>query len=293
MKIAKRTLEELLARYELHPDICDLYVEGESDRDFFRWFLESNERLRAVVYPITEVHIPSGLPVGRGLQDNNRDRVIFLAIYLEESLGPLLRVTCIADSDFDHFLGIERKHALLLMTDYTSLEMYAFKEGAVHKVARLLGYKTSRGGKEILHDLAPFLRLLFLYRITSHLLAFNLHWLDVCRCCKIKSDAVEFDEPEFRKRYFNTRGLDASNKAIFVEKLEEFRTVRSVADDRFCIRGRDFTESLAWYLAKSIARTPHPDSKTIVRMLLASVSLEELSTHSLFDRLLKKTSECT
>src|SRR5258708_13620755 len=114
---ASKTIEELIARYTLHPLLCDVYVEGETDKDFIRWFLDRCGRLTVAVYPITRLNISGDLLVNSGAENNNRTRVIFLALTLERQLGRLLRVSCIADADFDFVLAIPNKAALLLLTD--------------------------------------------------------------------------------------------------------------------------------------------------------------------------------
>ena len=35
----RRTLDELVARYVLEPDLRDIYVEGKTDKLFLEWFL--------------------------------------------------------------------------------------------------------------------------------------------------------------------------------------------------------------------------------------------------------------
>jgi hypothetical protein len=53
----RRTIEELIARYELEPTLRDIYVEGYTDALFFRWFLQKSNATNAIVYEIDCVEI--------------------------------------------------------------------------------------------------------------------------------------------------------------------------------------------------------------------------------------------
>lgn len=170
-----RTIEELLTRYQLHPDLCDVYVEGEADRDFLKWFFEVCGRDKVAVYPIGSIDISAGAILGEGLDDSNKGRVICLALFLEQNLGDPIHVICIADKDFDDALKIEHKATCLVVSDYTSLEMYGFTTETVHKITRVVGCDAEANGVEILSSIEPLLTRLFYVRATSIALACLIH----------------------------------------------------------------------------------------------------------------------
>lgn len=230
MKDTKRILEELVMRYRLHPDLCDIYVEGESDRRLVQWFLQANKNA-AIVYGISDIDVPAQVLLDGGLRDNNRARVIFLARHLESMLGVQVRVVCIADADYDHFLEITHTEALLLITDYTSIEMYCFDAGRVQKALHLFGCKTGRSGGEVMATITPLLKKMFFIRVVNQLLAYELHWISVDRCCRLVGDTIDFDLVEFQNRYFNTRGLNEIQKQAFTSQLTKLENI-ACADDR-------------------------------------------------------------
>ncbi len=277
-------------RYRLHPDLCDLYVEGDTDKGFLQWFLDANAR-KVVIYPITAIDIAAAVLLSSGFQDNNRDRVIYLGVFVETKVSKQLRVTCVADADFDHFLGLSQPGTLLVRTDYTSLEMYCCTPEIVHKALLLFGCKTAKTGGEILKEITPTLRQLFLYRVTNHVLGLGLHWFDMFRCCELVNGCLAFDEVEFTKRYFNARGLASASQIEFIRRFDEYGAIKC-ADERLCICGHDFTEMLAWYFGKLINHPPHPDDKSIIRTLFASAHEAELRTEPFFVALLQRTEGC-
>ncbi|WP_292753912.1 hypothetical protein [Nostoc sp. NMS4] len=134
----RRTLDELVTRYELEPELCDIYVEGKTDKQLIEWFLEDKQLQDFGVYEIDTVEIPAQLLFELGLKDNIRSRVIALAIYIHDKfLETPLHITCIVDKDFDWLFGKEYQCDLLLFTDYSCLEMYLFNEVVLDKYLRL------------------------------------------------------------------------------------------------------------------------------------------------------------
>jgi hypothetical protein len=288
---SKRTLEELLTRYELHPELCDVYVEGESDKDILRWFFDSSNRPTVVVYPIEEIDIPSAQIDKEKLTNNNRGRVMLLARHLEKELDRVPTVTCLIDADLDYVLEIPPPKGLLLRTDFSSMDIYCYDDAAVLKVARLLGAGLKKTGAEILNEISVFLQRLFFHRLVNHRLGLNLPWIDAHKSCTLKSASVEFNERDFRRRYLNKAGVGTESRRDFEEELRKCESLKDI-DVRFIIRGNDFTDTLAWYLSRHIARPPHPDAKLVRRMLFASLPFEQLIKYDLFDALLKKTASC-
>ncbi len=55
----RRTLEELVTRYQLEPELRDIYVEGKTDKILLEWFLEQKGVENFAVYEIDTVEIPT------------------------------------------------------------------------------------------------------------------------------------------------------------------------------------------------------------------------------------------
>jgi hypothetical protein len=117
----RRTLEELVTRYQLEPELRDVYVEGKTDKILLEWFLEQRGVKNFAVYEIDTVEIPAQKLFEYGLNDNNRSRAIALALEIQNQLPELPHFTCIADKDFDWLFGKNYPCNSLLFSDYTSL----------------------------------------------------------------------------------------------------------------------------------------------------------------------------
>lgn len=295
----RRTLDELVTRYELEPELRDIYVEGKTDKLFFEWFLEKKLIQNFVVYEIDTVDIPAQRIFELGLIDNKRSRVIALALDMQVKLQSMTpNLTCIADKDFDALFGIEYQCDLLLFTDYSCLEMYLLNEGAIDKFLRLTLRLSEPIAKEAIPELTKVLEELFLIRAVNKKLDINVELLDrFGDCCSQtkKKNHIEFALDKYIGKYVNkcrTNGIKIE-KPEFTSKLEELRiTAQMLLDVRDKIHGHDFTELLAWYIKPYIRDEikNYYNSEVIAGSLLGCVDAEQLTQEGLFQKLLTRVS---
>jgi hypothetical protein len=288
----RRTLEELVTRYELEPELRDIYVEGKIDKLFLEWFFKNRGQQEVTIYEIDTVDISAQRLFEFGLSDSNRSRVIALALDIQDKLAEIpLYITCIADKDFDWLFGKEYQCDLLLFTDYSCLEMYLFNEVILDKFLLLSLAISQPTAKEVLKQLPKVLEELFLIRATNEALQLNMSWLkDFGNCCKLQSNNIHFDSTEFITKYLN-KNEKMPKKLEFMAKLQELRA-KEISEIRYKIRGHDFTELLCWYikpyLKKEIKNSYNP--KILAGSLLACIDLEKLTQEGLFQRLLARVS---
>ncbi|ACK70290.1 hypothetical protein PCC7424_1858 [Gloeothece citriformis PCC 7424] len=291
MEIYRRSLDELLARYELEPTLRDVYVEGLTDKVIIEWFLEQCKQTNYAVYDIDTVEIPAELLFSEGLVDNNRSRVIFLALYIEKHLSNSKSVICIADRDFSLILNNENiSSKFLLFTDYTSMDIYLFNEVIIEKFCRLVLRIPNLVAKDVLDNLSQVLEELFLIRATNQILKLEMEWLSFDRCCSFKDNLIEFQTEIFIERYLNKNGKIAE-KNLFIAKFRELRT-SNIIDIRYKIRGKDFLELLCWYIKPYLSKDKRSFSELeVVRgSLLGCLELNFLLQENLFEQLLQRVS---
>ncbi|WP_375504190.1 hypothetical protein [uncultured Nostoc sp.] len=288
----RRTLEELVSRYKFEPELCDIYVEGKTDKLLIEWFLKEKQLQDFAVYEIDTVEIPAQLLFELGLKDNIRSRVIALALHIHDKLLETpLHITCIADKDFDWLFGKEYQCDLLLFTDYSCLEMYLFNEAVLDKSLRL-GLRLSQPkASEILNQVSRVLEDLFLVRATNEALELNMRWLEKFGdCCKFNrnNNQVQFDLKSFITKYLNSNG-NRSQESRFITKLEELRA-KELIEIRYKIHGHDFTELLCWYIRPYLRKEIRNsyNSEILAGNLLACIDAEKLAQEGLFQRLLAR-----
>jgi glycerol-3-phosphate responsive antiterminator len=284
----RRTLEELVTRYQLEPELRDIYVEGKTDKILLEWFLKQKGVENFAVYEIDTVEISTQKLFEYGLNDSNRSRAIALALEIQNQ-AELPHFTCIADKDFDWLFGKNYTCNSLLFSDYTSLEMYLFNEFILDKFFRLSLRLTKLEAKTVLNKLSQILEEVFLIRATNEALLLNMEWLqDFGGCCQIHKNEIRFDSGIFIQKYLN-KNSKMSEKLLFITKLEELRT-KKLKDRRYQIHGHDFIELLCLYirpyLRKEIKNSYN--SEILAGGLLGCVDADYLMQETLFQKLFER-----
>ncbi len=285
----RRTLDELITKYELEPELRDIFVEGRTDKAFFEYFLQGEGIQNVVVYEIDTIDIPTQSLFDVGLKDGNRGRVITLALSMENRLPEnSLNITCIADKDFDWLFQKQYQCNLLLFTDYSCLEMYLFDEEIVSKFLLLNLRLSQPPAQELLNLLAGVLEKLFLIRATNEALQLEMDWLDdFGGCCEISSNGgIDFDSGSFIEKFLN-KNSKMKQKSEFMAKLTELRQ-KKLSEIRYKIHGHDFTELLSLYIKPKLMKNIKSlyNSEIIARGLFTSVDFSKLRQKRLFQNLL-------
>jgi hypothetical protein len=296
----RRKLDELVARYELEPSLHDVYVEGLTDKCIIQWFLDKSnlDTKNCAVYEIDTVDIPTDRLFALGLNDSNRSRVIFLAFQLQRLVETSLpHVVCIADRDFDDLIGSSSiESELLLFTDYTSIEMYLFDSNIIKKFLRLALGKDDLEAVNILTNISPTLKEMFLLRAANQSLSYGMEWLEsnaLRRCFKKirKGAKLEFDSNDFVDKYLHKNNRN-SEKIAFLDKVKELRN-KNISEIRNKIRGHDFIELFCWYIEPYLSKNKkwfsEPD--IVLGTLLCCLDVDDLMQEKLFQELTRRVSK--
>jgi len=286
----RRKIEELAVMYELHPSQRDIYVEGPTDASLFLWFLRQASNQSAVVYEISTVEIPVDKIKQYNLEDNNRDRIITLALLLAPHIGEeSLQMTCIADRDLDSVLNRQHNCGLLLFTDYTCIEMYSFNEMCMDKLLNIFIRGFPHKPAYVLQQLRLTLRKLFLIRLANKVLNLGLMEIPFKRCCRLKDGEIIFDTEDFINRYLNKSNM-RSRKQEFSDTIKSCQS-RLANDHLHCMHGHDYIHLLAWYLAHHHVDRKLCDSEVIGRTLLGLLEFNQLVDLPLFKQLITRVSK--
>lgn len=278
--IPRRTIEELVARYVLEPQLRDVFVEGCFDRRVIRWFARELNLLHVGAYEIDGVEIDAGSLIDMGLQDNKRGRVIFLAIQLAAVLGQdSCTITCIADRDFDHFCGSKFNCGMLLYSDLSSMEMY-FYRGGEFRNALTVDLGLDENIDELLASVDEVLQKLFVFRCANVALGWGMKWFEPWKCLAITNNRLRLDENEFKSRYLSKNGR-LSQISDFEVSVSEIRA-KADAAPHLAIRGHDAFQVLAWFL-KNLGRTRELCEEIVLQSLARSSSnVDDLLEYPLF-----------
>ncbi len=286
--LEKITIDELITRYELEHHITDVFVEGPNDCTFCRWFFRTKNKTSTAVYDISSVDIPSETVEKYNLEDNNRNRIIALAHEIEQShkANPN-QVTCIVDRDFNHLIGPKYACSLLILTDYTCMEMYLFEEEHIGKFFSIVlsGFHVSPGALIVCFSLV--LTELFLIRLANEVLQSNMTLVKFHRCCTLDGNNIIFDIDEFVTRYLHSNSKHELREKLLAT-IEDYRT-KLDADPRFNIHGHDFINLMSWYLRRKGVASPLSDPEVVERSLFGCIESQGLINYPMFKTLLTRT----
>jgi hypothetical protein len=287
MPIARRTIDEVVALHDLEgSDIREVFVEGLSDKYFLEHFLIEYGLADVGVYEIETVEVPTDEVLKRGLEDGNRGRVVTLACLLEDQVQ-VNELVCIADADFDHFKEIVHNCALLLVSDYCSVELYAFNERTLSKLFRLVAGGFPKRADVVLTQIRGLLEAAFLIRMANHDLGLGCEVPEAHKFCAYdsKKDTITFRENDF----ITTMVGSGVKKGVHLQVAEfvKERRLRLKVDPRLQIHGHDFYQCLSWFVRqhsgfKAIHPTTIPDSLT------ACIECAWLANEGLFEELLRR-----
>lgn len=286
------SLEALIARYEFHPHFKEIYVEGEGDIGLYQLFLEEMGRNDVLVYPISVVSIPPDpvdeLQIRQLDSGSRRSDVISLALALQVKISQEARfVTCIADADTQHIQPEDFATQFLFFTDYTSIEIYAFKASFISRITRIGSPNTQIDAEDFLGNITVILEALFSIRVANYRLGWGLQWISPTSNCHYENGVVTFDQTSFLNRYLNTKGKLAK-KSEFMNEVEAVRASFAL-DHRKQIRGHDFIEILTWYLRKRAYRAFSKFSEEVIRHnLLSQLRRGDLASETLFKSILER-----
>ena len=281
----RRTIAELVARYQLEPSLQDLFAEGLLDCRIYNWYLNQIGSKSVSVFEIDSIDIPFDVLNSHGLSAGNRARVIALALELDSTFPHVLQsVRCIADSDFDFIFGYRTEANHLLYTDYSSVDLYMFEDYLLKK-ALWLGFRVPESETASLAgSLSSILQELFIIRAANQQLDLGMKLVSFTRCCRIEGLSIIFDRSEYIDRCMDSNSMRAYS-AEFGKACDELQAVY-LDDHRQRIHGDDFFELIGWYLKERWGwRGYRSDERSIMQSLIAALDERSLSNENLFAQL--------
>jgi uncharacterized protein DUF4435 len=277
----RRTIAELVTRYELEPDLRDLFVEGTRDYFLFEWFFRHNDVANVVIYSIASVNVPPELLQQTG-SSGNKGRVVALCKELESKLPERAQNALgLVDKDYDHLLGISFSSRFLVTTDFSCLECYTLDPRTLLKFCALYLGKIIEADR--LSDLLNIAVESFVLRAAKQALSGNARWIEVINCCKFEEGKIGFDRDGFIERLCNASSGEINQNDI-KSKFSELREKTST-EVRDNINGHDIVKILAWFVHQIGVSNGIYNELPLQRALMASIEFEQLSVMPLFQRL--------
>lgn len=282
--IPRRSLDEILVRYESHPTLKDLYVEGRQDHAIIKWFLDRNNRTDICVYDIDAVEIPKQCLRSLKLNEHsNRDKLIALSEVLSTKYNKRkIKVRCMADADFDRHLHTCRSNYILEYTDYTSMEIYFFKKSFIEKFLDLVLSGFPISPCVLLAEMSKTLPRIFLIRLANEKLKWNMTWIGNTFRKYVSWDTkkLTFREDRFIRSYLMKNGK-INELGCFKRIMKSLESALH-KEPRHNIMGHDFTHVFFLAIKKKKTRRCFGDLATFEHSLCGCLELAFVESEPLF-----------
>lgn len=285
-KLPKIQPSELITKYELHPEIMDIFVEGDFDKDFICNYVNSNGKIiDATILPIDFIKITSDSG------NSNKEAVITLATLVARELESSdINSVFIVDADFDRLKNEVRSCKYLIYTDFTCMEMYFYNTVTLRKFLTLTCNLGEKDREDFVHIAEIILPCLFTARIVNDILSLNVAIPGFSSGLKSKADLSTFNQEKYLLSFLSL--VESSN--IRCKAKQEFvqRNSTLPSDLRHKAHGHDFVFLLFEFLwvRKSLRLVNKGDDVIRFggRILGTALNISELEECELFKRLATK-----
>ncbi len=281
--IPRRTIDELVIRYKLEPELRDVYVEGDFDRSLIEWFIDGINSAGVKVYKIETVEVPSEIVDAVTRREGNKGRVIALAKEIESRTGIDLNILCIVDSDLDEHLTEIVEGRYICRTDYSCMESYLYDQEIVERLFILYFGIAEDKAADFLCDSGAILLDLYLVRLVKYLLAPGISWMDPRKCMMESNGQLVLDLEEFVRRLLNKSEWKEGEERFF-EEIENCRQ-RLRGDTKHSLHGHDMVVVVITWVRQIAGVTSRLEERDVHSAWSAAIERENIKDEVLFDKI--------
>jgi len=271
---ARWSVDELLVRYDLEPQLADVFVEGAFDKDVLTEVFASQSR-EGIFYQIDVVNIPQELLDSYGLTSGNKQRVVALSRELER-LGENARVRCLVDRDLDHWFGDVEDAGRLRWTRFCSIESHFISDQIVSDlVIKTANAKVANATVFIL-SLFEILKVLYALRLADRELSLSQKWVAIKKYLGREGDSLRIDTERYVTATLSANAI-LPQKNAFMDAVRKWQG-RLDCDVRLASRGHDYSELLALAISQFDGHRAFKDQSAVERLfVLLAKSVPSLS----------------
>ncbi len=220
----KRKLDELITIYQFESELCDIYVEGITDKDIIDNYCEYKNLARTVIEIDTIDLYETQSRFGDLNLLSNQDKLKALSrILVENSVQS--NIMCIVDRDFDGILTPLEDNAFIHYTDYSCIESYLLCNKFIGKIIRPSILNIRIPAKTIISEISKALNGLYILRMINKKFNFNftLPRIESNLLINKTTGVCGFDFNNYLDKYINTNNLRGQKDNIqkFIDKKGE------------------------------------------------------------------------
>ncbi|TMI69548.1 MAG: DUF4435 domain-containing protein [Bacteroidetes bacterium] len=283
METLKKKHTEIVALYKLESEIKDIYVEGATDKVFFKSYL-NGKKLDRKVFQIEIIDFSElDRDYFEGLDPSSaKSKVTILSKLLQER-APNTSTKCIIDKDFDDFIKAMTNEKLL-RTDFSCLESYLFCEEVFEKFLNIGINNFPFEANFVLNQLAQVLKPLFCLRLLRELnyRFAKLVSIDGNLSINKQNGIINFNENSYIDKFINKNNLNYDKDKILQQYKETMN--RLGLEIRHYINGHDFIDIFFLYINK-VKNTLKYKEENFGRVLFLTIEASMLDRFPLFKKI--------
>lgn len=279
----KRKLDEIIAIYQFESELCDIYVEGITDKDIIDNYCEYKNLKRTVIEIDTiDLYETQSRFVDLNLRSNQDKLKALSRVLAENSLQS--KIICIVDRDFDGVLTPLEENDFIHYTDYSCIESYLLCNKFIEKLIRPSILNIRIPAKTIISEIGKALNGLYILRMINKKFNFNftLPRIESNLLINKSTGVCGFDFNNYLEKYINTNNLKVQKDNI--QKFIDNTSSSLNRDIRFNMNGHDFTEILFLYINK-IKNPTNFRQENFKDALFLALQPDYLDGYELFNKL--------
>ena len=265
MCIPKRNIAEIRTRYELEPDLDDVYLEGVYDKEVLDAAMKDSPDHFRPCYAIDDIYIDSSLLAKYNLTTGNRQRVIGLASEL--NLPPDTSVRLVVDRDFEDWLPTLPRKSGLVTTKYCDLEIVFFYNEFVKKVMVDASRCKIVEWDSFFDALKVCLCELYCVRLEFEASNIGSPLINFTRCVKLVEGNPKLNVSDLIERSLSKWTDKIGRNELSHKVLSRICELKN-EPHQFVARGHDLVTLLAWCIRKTKGAKSFQSEESITRLLV-------------------------
>lgn len=283
MTLPRRTIDELLARYDLEPDLFDVYVEGYFDKDIIDACLYGKADNNVAIYVIDSIDIGIDLLERYGFTSGNKQRLIALSMELGASKNAKSRRYLI-DRDFDYWLKLLYVSDGLRWTKYANIECYFFDSNTLNRILVVAAKIHVVDWDRVFIGVVDFVKSRFSMRIADKEGNFGFNWIDPRKEISVREGGIEFDELNYIDKLLNSNSA-YERKNDYISLFEKWRHSLT-GDHRFYAHGHDLVYIISHIVKVMNGYKSFINEQAIERMLVIIAAENESIKKEIIDSII-------
>lgn len=273
MVIDRWTLDELVTRYELEPEIKDIFVEGATDQRIVKWVLSNLQITQFQVYEINSIDVY----VSEG---GNKSKIISSAKKINEKIDTANNIAFVADADADYVESEFDLAPQLFFTDFACLEAYTISTTHLADFAATFFGEASIFSSNVVSGIFESLRFLFAVRVCSYRIDRD-PIVSFKKNLRVSESDVSIEQENYIRKIAQSQG----------EKFEKLQScintkLQNWTDDvRYTMNGHNFCFILANVARQKGVQHKLCDTAVVERAIWTNMDSKELQGYPLFEKL--------